>query len=53
MFAVGAIGEVTGRLVLADLPPSADSAFVSLLGLGFVAFIASVIAGGVLPLALE
>lgn len=53
MFVVGALGEITGRVVLTDLPPSADSVFVSLLGLGFVAVVVSLIAGGVLPLALE
>lgn len=53
MFVVGALGEITGRLVLTDLPPVADTAFVYLLGIGFAVVFVSIIAGGMLPLALE
>ncbi|MDZ7688072.1 MAG: hypothetical protein U5J64_04985 [Halobacteriales archaeon] len=53
MFVVGALGEITGHLVLTDLPPSADTAFIYLLGIGFAVVFVSIIAGGVLPLALE
>ena len=53
MFVVGALGEVTGRVVLRDLPAVADTAFVYLLGIGFAVVFVSIIAGGILPLALE
>lgn len=53
MFVVGALGEVTGRFVLRDLPVVADTAFVYLLGIGFAVVFVSIIAGGILPLALE
>lgn len=53
MFVAGALGETTGRVVLTDVPQVADTAFVYLLGIGFAVVFVSIIAGGLLPLALE
>jgi len=53
MFVVGALGEIIGNLILTDLPPVVDSAFIYLLALGFVLVFGAVLAGGILPLAME
>lgn len=53
MFVAGALGEITGRVVLTDLPQVADTAFVYMLGIGFAVVFVSILVGGILPLALE
>jgi len=53
MFVAGALGEVVGHAVFAEIPASLGTLFVYLLGFGLAGFFLSIMAGGILPLALE
>ncbi|MFW5984001.1 MAG: hypothetical protein ACOCRA_02240 [Halobacteria archaeon] len=53
MFVVGALGEIAGHAIFSELPAPLGTLFVYFLGFGLLGFFLSVMAGGVIPLALE
>jgi hypothetical protein len=53
MFVLGALGEIAGHAAFSEMPSPLGRLFVYLLGFGLLGFFLSVMAGGIIPLAME